>query len=205
MHLHVYHHCGFNFVATLFALLSTCPSPAPSGAPQNFRARDTRRTSITLVWQPPPASQQNGIITNYTVRVTPTVESQYTVMTTELLLIVSPLLGNSPYTFAVAASTVVGIGPYSSPITASTEGPGVLLLWMLQIESLKHNVLRNLLENQEWLIHFLLKIIVHTTRVQIPYMVNQKICLCYPINICASDGYDCMESLSHNCTVFLQM
>ena len=41
--------------------------------------------------------------------------------------LVSPLLGNSPYTFAVAASTVVGIGPYSSPITASTDGPGVLL------------------------------------------------------------------------------
>ena len=137
--MHLYHHCGFNFVilsATLSALLSTCPSPAPSGAPQNLRARDTRRTSITLVWQPPPASQQNGIITNYTVQVTPAVESEYTVMTTELLLIVSPLLGNSPYTFAVAASTVVGIGPYSSPITASTEGPGVLLLWILQIECL---------------------------------------------------------------------
>ena len=83
-------------------------------------------TSISLAWQPPLDSQQNGIITNYTVQVIPPGQSPFTITTTELSLTVSSLLGNSQYSFAVAASTVVGIGPYSSlSITTRTLRPGI--------------------------------------------------------------------------------
>ena len=83
-------------------------------------------TSISLAWQPPLESQQNGIITIYTVQVIPPGQSPFTITTTELSLTVSSLLGNSQYSFAVAASTVVGIGPYSSlSITTRTLRPGI--------------------------------------------------------------------------------
>ena len=103
------------------------PSPlGPSGAPLNLRIMRRQMTSISLAWQPPLESQQNGIITIYTVQIIPPVQSPFTITTTELSLTVSSLLGNSQYSFAVAASTVVGIGPYSSPsITAQTLRPGI--------------------------------------------------------------------------------
>ena len=110
----------------------------PSHPPLNFRIIHRRLTSITLAWQPPPESEQNGIITTYTVQVIPPVQSPFMITTTELSLTVSSLLGNSQYSFAVAASTVVGIGPYSSPsITTQTLRPGTEPFSLQSIHSRK--------------------------------------------------------------------
>ena len=114
-----------------------CPV-GPSGSPLNFRATQKQLTSVTLVWQPPHPYQQNGVITNYTVHITPPGQSPYTVVTTELLLTVSSLLGNTLYSFAVAASTVVGRGPYTSPsVTVQTLSPGT---WYIQYTVNVYNI-----------------------------------------------------------------
>ena len=113
------------FVSLSFSIPPSSPL-GPSGTPLNLRIMLRQLTSISLAWQPPPESQQNGIITIYTVQVIPPGQSPFTITTTELSLTVSSLLGNSQYSFAVAASTVVGIGPYSSPsIIAQTLRPGI--------------------------------------------------------------------------------
>ena len=98
----------------------------PSGSPQNLRATQRQLTSITLEWQPPLLSQQNGKITTYTVQVVQLGETLSTVTTSGLRLTISSLLSNSFYSFMVAASTVVGIGPYTTPsLTVRTLSPGM--------------------------------------------------------------------------------
>lgn len=105
----------------------------PSGSPQNLRATQRQLTSITLEWQPPLFSQQNGIITTYTVQVVQIGETLSTVTTTGLRLTISSLLSNSFYSFMVAASTVAGIGPYTTPsLTVQTLPPGILYVHRLQ-------------------------------------------------------------------------
>lgn len=99
---------------------------APSGPPLNLRVVQQQLTSITVSWQPPTASQQNGVITSYTIHITPPEGgSPYTLVTTGLSLTATSLIGNSPYSFAVAASTDAGTGPYTSPsLSIRTPPPG---------------------------------------------------------------------------------
>ena len=93
----------------------------PMGPPLNLRVTRRQLTSITLAWGSPPLSHQNGIITNYTLHITSQGHS-YAIVTKTL----NPsLLSNSLYMFAVAASTVVGRGPYTSPsLSVRTPSPG---------------------------------------------------------------------------------
>ena len=86
-----------------------------------------RQTSIAVAWQSPPLPQQNGIITNYTVHITPPEGDSYTLVTVGLSLTVYNLLSNSLYAFAVAASTVAGRGPYTNPsLPVRTSSPGII-------------------------------------------------------------------------------
>ena len=77
---------------------------------------------------PQPPTEPNGIITNYTIR--------YREESTTSTYRTSPLSSNSThhyiiglettssYLVEVAASTSVGLGPYSEPVAVSTEQPG---------------------------------------------------------------------------------
>ena len=95
------------------------------GAPRNFRVLQRQQTSISLSWQPPAPEQQNGIITSYTVYITPDGGSTYTIVTAGLNLVVSSLLPNTRYHFTVAASNEAGLGPQTSPsLEARTIPPG---------------------------------------------------------------------------------
>ena len=106
-------------------LLLKCLHTAPSGPPLNLRVTQRQLTSITLAWGSPPLSHQNGLITNYTLHITPQEGPSYTIVTRTLNLIAASLLSNSLYMFAVAARTVVGRGPYTSPsLSVRTPSPG---------------------------------------------------------------------------------
>ena len=95
---------------------------APNGPPQNFIAT-VESNSITLSWEPPPPENRNGIINSYTLSCD--VEAG-----TNIELILNPvsqmslydLSPNTEYTCRVAASTAVGIGPYTVDISVTTEG-----------------------------------------------------------------------------------
>ena len=80
-------------------------------------------TSILLTWDPPPITQRNGIITSYSItQVVAGVSS--TLSTTEQTLLVTSLRPFTSYTFEIAASTSVGLGPRTSPITENTPEAG---------------------------------------------------------------------------------
>ena len=97
----------------------------------NLRVTQRQLSSITLGCQITPESQQNGIITNYTVNITPPGGSSYTLVTTRLYSTATNLLSNSLYAFAVAASTIAGRGPYTSPsLLALTPSPGMVLYFL---------------------------------------------------------------------------
>ena len=89
---------------------------APSGAPVNIIAISLTSTSVQLSWNPPPADQQNGIITNYYINMTEVetgVAVQLTV-TGPTMLLIDTLHPYYVYNFFISAATVVGQGPYST-------------------------------------------------------------------------------------------
>ena len=108
----------------------------PSLAPQNVLVNVSSSQSIQLSWDPPVTGEQNGILLQYHVIV---IETQIlyldngTVMSqlgmnrnrtynvsegcTQLIDMLHPSYN---YTVRIAAATVVGIGPFSDPITVMT-------------------------------------------------------------------------------------
>ena len=90
-------------------------------------ATPTDPRSIVLRWNPPSPEDRNGPITNYIINVT-SVETRemFDINTT---LTTFRLEGLTPYTtygFTIAASTEVGLGPFSSLFTVQTPEDGVL-------------------------------------------------------------------------------
>ena len=98
----------------------------PSGAPQNFIATATGKTSAQFTWQPPPLSDQNGIITYYLLRL---VDESYnltniTINITNTDYTIATLEEYVRYSCQVAAATEAGVGPYSSPVEIITQQDG---------------------------------------------------------------------------------
>lgn len=80
-------------------------------------------TTLTLVWQPPLSEERNGIIISYTVSCSSENGDQYTVILNPILIL--QIQGLSPvteYTCSIAASTSVGLGPYTDTLTVVTQG-----------------------------------------------------------------------------------
>ena len=109
---------------------------APSEVPLNVILSVQSPRNITLSWEPPSLEEQNGLLVQYHV----------IVMETQILYldngtVISPMGDNFNrtynvsegrtqlidmlhpsynYTVRIAAATVVGIGPFSDPITVMT-------------------------------------------------------------------------------------
>ena len=80
-------------------------------------------TSIMLVWDAPPPHQQNGVITGYTI--TQRVAGNVSTLTSrDSMLLVDGLRPFTSYTFEVAASTSVGLGPATAPLVVQTQQAG---------------------------------------------------------------------------------
>ena len=86
----------------------------PSGPPTSILATPYS-TYVVLLFQPPEASQQNGIISEFSIRFG---DSTYTTNTTQYT--VWNLEEFTQFQFSIAASTSVGIGPYSEVFSVTT-------------------------------------------------------------------------------------
>ena len=109
-----------------------CSFAVPSAPPLNVSAEVLSSTVINFFWQPPLAQELNGILQNYNVIVeeVPTGrEWIYASNGTDLL--VTSLHPYYNYSCRVSANTI-GIGPYSSPITATTNEAGDDYVAMLE-------------------------------------------------------------------------
>uniref|UniRef100_A0A3B1IV52 Sidekick cell adhesion molecule 2 n=1 Tax=Astyanax mexicanus TaxID=7994 RepID=A0A3B1IV52_ASTMX len=101
------------------------PEEPPSAPPQNVIASGRTNSSIMIQWQPPPESQQNGVLRGYVIRYRLTglpVDIQYKNISnpdvTNLLL--EDLIIWTNYEIEVAAYNGAGLGVYSHKVTEWT-------------------------------------------------------------------------------------
>ena len=97
-----------------------CIFVAPT-APTSLTVDDVNNTAVTLSWMPP--NIRNGIITQYELQYRRSSDSMYIsfINSSVLTATVTALLPSTDYQFRVAASTVVGQGPYTE-ISQTTTG-----------------------------------------------------------------------------------
>lgn len=109
---------------------ASCPSIAvrtklyvPGAPPSNLTAEAVSATKIYVSWQPPPADQSNGDIAFYKLQYTES-DQQDGDMTVLILnsteCTIHDLRPWTEYMIRVAASTSVGNGPFTDPITVRT-------------------------------------------------------------------------------------
>ena len=81
--------------------------------------------SINLMWNPPLAEQQNGIIVDYVINVTVLENNDtFSLVTQTSSALVNTLKPHRTYTFAIAARTVIGAGPTGKLLTIKTPQTG---------------------------------------------------------------------------------
>lgn len=80
------------------------------------------------MWDPPSADEQNGLITEYVLNVTEADSGEmfqlFSPTTTFVVDILQPF---TTYYFIIAASTVVGRGPFSTIVTLQMPEDGTLI------------------------------------------------------------------------------
>ena len=94
----------------------------PTAPPQNVSYGGRTNVSITLTWNPPPFSHQNGQIRSYSIIVTYPLsgtQQQFRTNSSSTSFTVGGLLPFSSYIFSVSAETI-SLGPYSAAINVST-------------------------------------------------------------------------------------
>lgn len=100
---------------------------APALAPIGLRVISQTSSSLTLAWMAPPLERQNGLITGYSVNVTNTDTGVSMLLSStgnSNSITVTQLSPYTSYLCSVAAQTIVGQGPYTSPITVTTGEDG---------------------------------------------------------------------------------
>ena len=92
-------------------------SPAPSGPPGTPSQTTSTPTSIELSWTNIECLQQNGIITNFTIRYRKQGSTQDMTVNTQTATTSFNVIGLSAftaYTFSVAGSNSIGMGVFSA-------------------------------------------------------------------------------------------
>ena len=99
---------------------------APNAPPEELVAATVSSTSFVLSWSPPPTSQQNGIIREYTVNISE-LQTGISVVLNSTITSVSVLSLHPYYTYeCVVSAYTVGSGPYSEVFTITTSEDGML-------------------------------------------------------------------------------
>lgn len=94
--------------------------------PENVIGSVINSTSIEFSWDPPATVPQGGYLVEYRVRLIETdTENVITMIATKTSLKLSSLHPYYVYSFSVAA---VGIGPYSTAITVTTDEDGKTII-----------------------------------------------------------------------------
>ena len=104
-------------------------SSAPSGPPENFDIV-VDGNSLVLSWQPPPSELRNGIIVSYTLSCNLLDDLNLNPILQFNLYDLNP---NTEYFCQIAASTAVGIGPFTAFLTATTEGISYIYIYIYRI------------------------------------------------------------------------
>lgn len=97
----------------------------PTGPANNVTATVISSEQVYLTWKDPDITDHNGVITHYEIDLTVVSTGQRLHMTsTDSNFLLDSLLPFTTYTCRVAASTAVGNGPYSMPISFQTAEAG---------------------------------------------------------------------------------
>ena len=106
-------HCGSVYVLpVIYHLLPTngFTSTAPSGPPMGLQAVLGAR-KLNLAWNPPSPPERNGVISGYMAICTASGLASLSSGTSQLRLIVSPLVPYTAYNCCVLARNAAGTGP----------------------------------------------------------------------------------------------
>ena len=99
-----------------FLLLSTVP-----GVPQSVSVISPSSTSLLVTWEHPLASDQNGVITSYTVlRRAGNKMNMTELFSNDTSQLLAGLVPFTEYTITVAGNTIAGQGEFSVPFTVRT-------------------------------------------------------------------------------------
>uniref|UniRef100_H3D9L5 DCC netrin 1 receptor n=1 Tax=Tetraodon nigroviridis TaxID=99883 RepID=H3D9L5_TETNG len=100
----------------------TTHSDVPSAPPQNITLEVVLSRSIKVLWQPPPRSSQNGVITAYKIKYRKTGRrgDKEAIEPNNFWYLFTGLEKGSQYSFQVAAMTANGTGPFSDWFAAET-------------------------------------------------------------------------------------
>lgn len=97
----------------------------PSAPPQNVVIEGVLSQSFRINWQPPDNEHQNGIITEYSVKIVNLeLENATYLNVTDTDITVSNLQPFIQYEVTVAAHTSAGRGPFSTPQIIQTQESG---------------------------------------------------------------------------------
>ena len=99
----------------------------PNGPPLTVSARALSSQSVIITWEPPSPEEQNGHIVEYVINITGLdTGERYQHLSASNNLTIGLLSPFSTYTCVIAASTSVGIGPFSTVVIVQTLEDGVL-------------------------------------------------------------------------------
>ena len=84
--------------------------PAPSGAPEMFESVAGQR-HVVFSWSPPPVTQQNKLITSYTLSCSPSPSSLPQSLSQTRPLTVAGFSPDTSYSCSVVANNGLGFGP----------------------------------------------------------------------------------------------
>ena len=100
----------------------------PSSSPTDLAAIVYSSTEVYLSWSPPPKSERNGVIIEYNISMISTESEEHVHITTIATNIsIGSLLPYTTYQCAVAASTSVGQGPFTTYLYFETKEAGLFL------------------------------------------------------------------------------
>lgn len=100
----------------------------PIASPDEFTAATIGSDSLTLVWNPPPFEETNGVIQYYSIQVTELETARLIDLRSNMTrAVLTNLHPYYTYQCIVAASTIA-LGPYTDPITIQLleEGKAIL-------------------------------------------------------------------------------
>ena len=98
---------------------------APDDRVSNLHTGEVNYTSITVLWEPVPCVQQNGVITNYSINYSESSVTSGPFVATTLSFTATSLFPGTLYTFEVAAVNSEGTGPYEQQVVSTTIPTGI--------------------------------------------------------------------------------
>ena len=97
----------------------------PAGYPQNGSATVISTRSVHFLWSSVLPRERNGIVTGYVINVTAVERGEKLQLQSQYNNITISVYPYTTYEFIIAATTVVGRGPFSTVIIARTPPDGM--------------------------------------------------------------------------------